>query len=424
MSYVQGDLTKPALYQKLRGALDEAAKAHGTRDNVIFYLAVADRFFGTVVEELGRAKLTDQNEGRNGKPQFWRRVVIEKPFGHSLDSARELNARILHTLYEDQIFRIDHFLGKDTVQSIMAFRFANGLFEPIWNRDRIDHVQITVAETVGVEQRGKFYEGTGALRDMVPNHVFTLLSMVAMEPPTGFDAASIRTKKAEVFAAMPAVKPARAVRGQYGAGTVLGKKVKAYRQESNVAADSNIETYVAMRIEIDNWRWSGVPFYVRTGKHMSQRNTEIAIRFKQAPYAAFKGTPVDALRPNWLVLRIAPDEGISLQFEVKRRGPVVDLAAVKMDFRYDDWFPKEPNVGYETLIYDVMIGDPTLFMRADMVEQAWRVVQPVLDAWAADKADVPDYDSGSDGPQAADELLVGDGGRAWRPVGQSSDGKP
>ncbi len=272
MYYVQGDLTKPAVYEKVRGTLSKAEKTHGTQGNVIFYLAVADRFFGPVVEQLGKAKLSDQGEAKNGKPQFWRRVVIEKPFGHSLDSARELNARILRTLHENQIFRIDHFLGKDTVQSIMAFRFANGLFEPIWNRDRIDHVQITVAETVGVEQRGKFYEETGALRDMVPNHVFTLLSMVAMEPPTGFDAASIRTKKAEVFAAMPAVKPARAVRGQYGAGTVLGKQVNAYRNEPNVAADSNIETYVAMQLEIDNWRWAGVPFYFRTGKHMSQRN--------------------------------------------------------------------------------------------------------------------------------------------------------
>ena len=416
ISYVQGDFTKPELYEKIRVALAEAEKTNGTQGNVIFYLAVGDRFFSTVVEQLCKAKLTDQDEDEDGKPRFWRRVVIEKPFGHSLESARELNASILRTLHEDQIFRIDHFLGKDTVQSIMAFRFANGLFEPIWNRDRIDHVQITVAETVGVERRGRFYEATGALRDMVPNHVFTLLSMVAMEPPTGFDAAAIRSKKAEVLAAIPAIKPTQAVRGQYGAGTVLDKTMKAYRQEPNVAPDSNVETYVAMRLEIDNWRWAGVPFYIRTGKHMSQRNTEIAIRFKQAPYAAFHGTPVDTLRANWLVLRIAPDEGISLQFEVKRPGPVVDLAAVKMDFRYDDWFLKEPNVGYETLLYDVMIGDPTLFMRADMVEQTWRIVQSVLDAWAKKgAADLPVYPAGSSGPSEGDALLARDG-RHWRPV--------
>jgi glucose-6-phosphate 1-dehydrogenase len=299
----------------------------------------------------------------------------------------------------------------------MALRFANGMFEPIWNRDRIDHVQITAAETVGVERRGRFYEVTGALRDMVPNHMFTLLSMVAMEPPASFDAAGIRNKKADVFTAMPAVTPAHAVRGQYRAGTVLGKHVRAYRQEPDVAADSNVETYVALRVEIDNWRWAGVPFYLRTGKHMSRRVTEIAIRFKPAPYQAFRDTPVDSLPPNWLVLRIAPDERISLQFEVKRPGPVVDLAAVEMDFHYDDWFPKEPNVGYETLLYDVMIGDPTLFMRADMVEQAWRVVQPLLDAWAAEKADFPNYDSGTDGPPAGDELLARERGCVWRPVG-------
>ncbi len=414
MFYVRGDLTQPELYENLRAVLDEAEKKNGTRGNAIFYLATADRLFGTVVEHLSRAGLTDQSEGR-----FWRRVVIEKPFGHSLESARELNARILRCLQENQIFRIDHYLGKDTVQSIMAFRFANGLFEPIWNRDRIDHVQITAAETVGVERRGEFYEVTGALRDMVPNHVFALLSMVAMEPPVGFDEASIRTKKAEVFAAMPPVRPERAVRGQYLAGTVRGQPVRAYREEPEVAPDSKVETYVAMEVTIDNWRWAGVPFYVRTGKHLSHRNTEIAIRFKPAPYAAFQGTAVGNPPPNWLVLRIAPDEGISLQFEVKRRGPVVDLAAVKMDFHYNDWFPREANVGYETLIYDVMIGDPTLFMRADMVEQAWRVVQPVLDAWAADPADVPGYESGSLGPAAADDLLQGD--RAWRPVAPPSE---
>jgi len=423
ISYLPGDLTKPELYEKIRAALNEAEKTHGTQGNVIFYLAVADQLFGTVVEQLGKAKLTDQTEDQGGQRRYWRRVVIEKPFGHGLDSARALNADILRTLHEDQIFRIDHFLGKETVQNIMALRFANGMFEPIWNRDRVDHVQITVAETVGVEKRGNFYEATGALRDMVPNHVFSLLSMLAMEPPTRFDAASIRAKKAEVFAAMPAADPARAVRGQYGAGTVLGTKVGAYRSEPDVASDSKVETYVAMRLEIDNWRWAGVPFYFRTGKHMSQRKTEIAIRFKQAPYTPFSDTPVDTLPPSWLVLSIAPDEAISLQLTVKRPGPVMDLAGVTMDFHYNDWFPKEANVGYETLLYDVMVGDPTLFMRADMVEEAWRIVQPVLDAWAADKSDVPVYESGTDGPRAADELLADGGDRAWRPVTPATERK-
>jgi glucose-6-phosphate 1-dehydrogenase len=416
MTFVQGDLTKPELYQTIHEALAEAAKTHRTKGNVLFYLAVADSLFGPVAERLGEAGLVEQPLDSHGKPKFWRRVVIEKPFGHSLDSARELNARLLKVLNEDQIYRIDHFLGKDTVQSIMAFRFANGLFEPIWNRDRIDHIQITAVETVGVEQRGEFYEQTGALRDMVPNHLLSLLCLVAMEPPTGFDAAAIRQKKVEVLSAMPAASIAKAARGQYGKGKVLGKAAQGYRHEPEVAAKSTVETYAALELEIDNWRWAGVPFFLRTGKHLAQRVTEIAICFKPAPYSAFQDTPVEALRPNWLVIRIAPDEGVSLQFEVKRRGPVVELAAVKMAFRYDDWFPHEANVGYEVLLYDVMIGDPTLFMRADMIEQGWRVVQPVLDAWAKDKPDFPNYASGAEGPKSADALIAREGDRAWRPL--------
>jgi glucose-6-phosphate 1-dehydrogenase len=417
MTYLQGDLSTPELYERLGAVLEEHKRTRGTEGNAIFYLAVGDRFFSTLIDQLGAAKLTRQEEQEAGKRRCWRRVVIEKPFGHSLESARALNAHIGQTLSEDQIYRIDHYLGKETVQNIMALRFANGMFEPIWNRDRVDHVQITVAETVGVEKRADFYEATGALRDMVPSHVFALLSMIAMEPPTGFDAASIRSKKAEVFAAMPPVPPDMAVRGQYAPGSVLGKRAVAYRSEPGVAPASETETFIAMRLEIDNWRWAGVPFYIRTGKHMSRRKTEIAIRFKQAPYTPFANTPVDTLPPNWLIIGIAPEEKISLQLAVKRPGPVVDLAAVSMDFNDDEWFPEEPNVGYETLIYDVMIGDPTLFMRADMVEASWRVVQPVLDAWAADKTDIPLYASGTDGPQAAHDLIARDG-RTWRAVAE------
>jgi glucose-6-phosphate 1-dehydrogenase len=415
MSYLQGDLNDPGLYARLAKHLDDIALRHRTAGNVIFYLAVADRFFGPVVDRLGESGLTETPE-QDGKPRFWRRVVIEKPFGHSLESARELNARILRTLCEDQIYRIDHFVGKDTVQNIMALRFANGIFEPVWNRDRIDHVQITAAETLGVEQRGKFYEATGALRDMVPNHLMNLLSLVAMEPPTDFAAAAIHAKKAEVLAAMPALKPEQAVRGQYGAGRVLGRPVKAYREEPNVAVGSNVETYVALRFEIDNWRWAGVPFYVRTGKHLSQRITEVAISFRSAPYAPFRDTAVDRMSPNWLMLNITPGQGVSLDFKARCPGPVMDLAAVRMDFHYDDWFPKEPNVGYETLLYDVMIGDQTRFTRADMVEHAWRIVQPVLDAWAAEKAAFPNYESGSSGPEAADQLLANECDGTWRPL--------
>lgn len=415
MSYVQGDLNDPALYQRLQAHLSDVARERQTEGNVLFYLAVADRFFGPVIQQLGRAGLA-HDVAHAGEAEHWRRVVIEKPFGHSLSSARELNQLVRRVLQEEQIYRIDHFLGKETVQNIMALRFANGIFEPIWHRDRIDHVQITVAETVGVERRGRFYEQTGALRDMVPNHVFQLLAMVAMEPPAGFDARAVRSRKEDVFQAMRSIRPEDAVRGQYTQGVIGGQSVPGYREEPDVNPNSDTETFVALRLAIDNWRWAGVPFYLRTGKRMSNRYSEIAIHFRPAPQAPFEDTDVTQLPPNWLVLRIQPDEGISLQFEVKRPGPVVDLAAVQMDFRYMDWFQREPNVGYETLIYDVMIGDQTLFNRADMVEETWRVVEPVLDTWAVTPAPhLPNYAAGHDGPEAAFRLLE-ENGCAWRPV--------
>jgi glucose-6-phosphate 1-dehydrogenase len=414
ISYLQGDLNDPATYHRLGEHLAALDHTAGTAGNRLFYLAVADRFFGAVVAALGAAALVGERDGQ------WRRVVIEKPFGHDLASAKALNSAILKVLREHQIYRIDHFLGKETVQNIMALRFANGLFEPLWNRQNIDHIQITAAETVGVEQRGKFYERTGALRDMVPNHVFQLLAMTAMEPPISFDADAVRSKKAEVIAAMHPVTPGQAlvdtVRGQYDAGTVLGKPVPAYRNEPNVAPDSAVETFVAWKLKIDNWRWAGVPFYLRTGKYLSRRRTEIAIRFHQAPYALFRGTDVERMNPNWMILRIQPDEGIALEFAAKRPGPSVKLSTVSLDFSYQDYFKMAPNTGYETLLYDCMIGDATLFQRADYVEAGWKAVQPILDAWTDNPAkDFPNYHAGSGGPAAADELLTRDG-RKWRPL--------
>jgi glucose-6-phosphate 1-dehydrogenase len=413
MTYLRGDFADEATFARLGELLQKAEQEHRTGGNVLFYLAVADRFFGPVAEKIAAAGLADQQDGKR-----WRRMIIEKPFGHDVASAKALNACLLKVLDESQIYRIDHFLGKETVQSIMAVRFANGFFEPIWNRDHIDHVQITVAETVGVERRGRFYEQTGALRDMVPNHLFQLLTMTAMEPPTGFDPDAVRNRKADILKAIPPVSIDCAVRGQYGQGEIEGKPVRDYRHEPDVAADSPIETYAALKLEIDTWRWAGVPFYLRTGKSMSKRWTEIAIRLRGAPLSVFQGTDVAKLAHNWLVLQIQPDEGISLQFQVKRPGQTVALAPVKTSFAYKDWFPPQPNVGYETLIYDCMIGDATLFQRADMVEAGWRIVQPVLDAWASEKpTDFPNYVAGSAGPEAADRLLANDGGRAWRPIG-------
>ena len=412
MTHLKGDVTDPAMYDQLGQALKDAA--HGTAGNVVFYLAVAASLFAPVVERLAAAGLTREDE------QYWRRVIIEKPFGHDLASARELDARLAKVLSEDQIYRMDHFLGKETVQNIMVLRFANGIFEPLWNRDHIDHVQITVAETVGVERRASFYEETGALRDMVPNHVFQLLSLTAMEPPNSFAADAVRTEKDKVLEAVIPLDDndvrRNVVRGQYTAGVVRGVPVKAYREEEGVAPGSMTETYVALRLGIDNWRWAGVPFYMRTGKALTRRTTEIAIQFKQVPFALFRDTPVETLTPNVLVMQIQPDEGISLQFGAKRPGPDIHLGAVRMDFRYRDYFNTEPSTGYETLVYDCMIGDPILFQRADSVEAGWAVVQPILDVWRSDKS-VPleFYTAGTAGPDAAEQLLWRSG-RQWRPI--------
>jgi glucose-6-phosphate 1-dehydrogenase len=410
MRYMCGDFTQLETFSRLGNLLiDRQERQHGTA-NVLFYLAVSERFFGPIVEQLGRAGLARQSEGA------WRRVIVEKPFGHDLASAEALNAQILKALTEDQIYRIDHFLGKETVQNILVLRFANGIFEPLWNRDHVDHVQITAAETVGVEGRGRFYERAGALRDMVPNHLFQLLAMIGMEPPISFDADAVRAKKTELFQAIHPVSPENAVRGQYGAGAVLGQKVRDYRHEPNVAPDSNTETYVALKLGIDNWRWAGVPFYLRTGKYLSARTTEIAVQFRQAPYSLFRDTPIERLPANILTLRIQPDEGLSVSFSAKRPGAEIEIDGVEMDFAYRDYFAPLAAVGYETLIYDCLIGDATLFQRADTVEAAWCAVQGLLDSWARAPADdFPNYVAGSAGPDAADRLLARDG-RAWLPI--------
>ena len=407
LHYMEGDFTKPETFKALADKLGDG--------NAVFYLAVADRFFGGIIDQLHQAGLTKE------AVSTFRRVVIEKPFGHDLQSAKELNSHILSELNEKQIYRIDHFLGKETVQNIMALRFSNGFFEPLWNRDHIDSVQIMAAETVGVEKRGKFYEVTGALRDMVPNHMFQLLSMIAMEPPNSFDADAVRSEKAKVIEAIHPMTAAdverNVVRGQYVAGHMSEQgDVAAYTEEPDVAPDSKTETYVALKLMIDNWRWAGVPFYLRTGKRMTSRKTEITIHFKQAPFAMFRDTPVDKLTPNVMVLHLQPHEGISLLFSAKQPGQNVVLKPVRMDFKYEDYFDLKPSTGYETLIYDVLIGDPTLFNRADNIEAGWQGVQPILDAVARGGDKIHTYAAGSSGPAAADALLSLDG-RQWRPLG-------
>ena len=399
VTYIEGDFTSPDLFKEIAGKLQGAA---------VFYLAVAAKFFGPIVDSLGEAGLLDEKDG-------FRRVVIEKPFGSDLASAHALNEQILKRAGEEQIYRIDHFLGKETVQNLMILRFGNPLIEAVWNNRYVDSVQITAAEVVTVGSRGAFYDGTGALRDMVPNHLFQLLALVGMEPPNSFTAEAIRTEKAKAVDAVRPVSPDDAVRGRYGAGEAGGQAVTPYLETKDVEEGSETETYVALKVLMDTWRWTGTPFYLRTGKALAARDTEIVLTFKDRALALFQGSDIDALPPNQLRLQIQPNEGLSLGFTVKTPGPVLEATPVAMTFRYADRFKLAGQTGYETLLYDVLVGDQTLFQRADQIEGGWRAVQPLLDAWAEGGAP-EDYAAGSAGPKGADDLLARDG-RAWGAIG-------
>ncbi|MET3726261.1 glucose-6-phosphate dehydrogenase [Sphingomonas trueperi] len=397
ITYLRGDFTDDALYATLKERL------HG---NAVFYLATAPGFFGPIGEKLGTSGLLDEDDG-------FRRLVVEKPFGTDLESAQALNAKLLGHAEETQIYRIDHFLGKETVQNITVARFGNALTEAVWNNRYVDHVEITAAETVSVGTRGKFYDETGALRDMVPNHLFQLLALVAMEPPNSFDAEALRTEKSKAIAAVRPIRPEDAVRGRYLAGTAGGKDVPAYRDTPDVAAHSNTETYVALKVAVETWRWHGVPFYLRTGKALTARDTEIVIHFRAVPPLMFRDTPAEALPPNRLILQIQPGEALKLEMSVKRPGPVIETVPACLSFAYADAFDLGHRTGYETLLYDVLIGDQSLFQRADQIEGGWRAVQPLLDAWQSGEPE--DYPAGSAGPASADALLARDG-RNWHEI--------
>jgi glucose-6-phosphate 1-dehydrogenase len=412
---IEADPKEPSSFDRLREELEKLEAVRQTGGNRLFYLATPPDAFAPIARALGSAGLVREDG------HAWRRLIVEKPFGTDLESAKKLNGELLQILDEHQIYRIDHYLGKETVQNILVLRFANGMFEPIWNRNHIDHIQITVNEKLGVGHRGSFYDATGALRDMVPNHLFQLLSLVAMEPPIRFDAHSVRSEKADVLAAIQTWNEAEAlqnsVRGQYLAGRIDGNELPAYRNTEDVRPDSTTETYAALKLVIDNWRWAGVPFYLRTGKALGIKRTEVAIKFKQAPFAMFRDTEIDRLSQNYLVISIEPVEGITLQFNTKVPGPTISIDGVEMKFRYKDYFKAEPATGYETLIYDCMIGDNILFQRADSVEAGWQAVQPFLDAWKkAGAKGLETYQAGSEGPACGDELLKRDG-RSWRKLG-------
>ena len=412
--YQQGEFEEAASFAKLHDELKGIDEKHKTGGNYLFYLATAPKFFGTIVEQLGACGLAGEDNGH------WRRVVIEKPFGNDLESAKALNKRIRSVLHEKQIYRIDHYLGKETVQKILVFRFSNGIFEPIWNRRYIDHVEITNAETVGVEQRGGYFDSAGTLRDMVPNHMMQLISLTAMEPPVSFEADAVRDEQAKVLSAIQRLSSEdvlhNSVRGQYGAGTIENEKVPSYRSEPGVSPESRTESFVALKLNIDNWRWAGVPFYIRTGKRLAKRHTEITIQFKRAPFILFRKTPVDKLMANQLVIQIQPEEGMQLSFGAKIPGPLLKLGNVEMSFEYAKYFGTDPYTGYEVLLYDCMIGDATLFQRSDMVEAGWSIVDPVLDVWTAlPPRSFPNYAAGSWGPKESDELMARDG-RYWRKI--------
>lgn len=416
MYYVGGEFGDAGLYSHLAQLLTEVDKNHNTHGNYFFYLATSPTFFGPISEQLGAAELTCEKDGK------WRRVVFEKPFGSDLQSAQALNKQVKKYLRENQIFRIDHYLGKETVQNILVFRFSNGIFEPIWNRRYVDHVQITVAETVGVEQRGGYFDAAGTLRDMVPNHILQLLSLTTMEPPISFGPDAVHDEQSKILHAVQAMTDQdvlnNSVRGQYGPSEVNGERLPGYRAETGVPPDSRTETFVALKLLIDNWRWAGVPFYLRTGKRLASRHTEIVIRFRRAPFILFRDTPVSNLKANQLVIHIAPNEGITLRFGAKVPGAQMRVGSVEMDFNYSDYFGTNANTGYEILLYDGIMGDQTLFQRADMVEAGWSVINRVLEVWKAlPPRTFPNYPAGSWGPPEADELIARDG-RHWRKISE------
>ena len=378
MMYCPGSFDDPKTYACLEERLAESAKKLGTAGNVLFYLSVQPDFFAVIPKMLAERGLT-REEG------YWRRVIIEKPFGRDLASARDLNAKLTGVLQERQIYRIDHYLGKETAQNLLVFRLGNAVFEPIWNRRYIDHVQLTVAESIGVELRGAFYETTGAFRDVMQNHMFMLLALIAMEPPTSLEGEAVRNEKVKLLSAIRRWKPADAlvntVRGQYGAGKIDGKPIPAYRDEPNVNPKSNVETYAAVKLLIDNWRWAGVPFYLRSGKRLARRTSKIVVRFKTPPLSIFGSGEGDLIAPNYLIFHIQPEEGMTFQVRAKVPGPTIRTSPVHLDFDYNQFGERPPTTGYEKLLYDCMVGDSTLFHRSDMVEAAWEAAQPILDAW-------------------------------------------